>query len=199
MQRVIWRTERAQLRPSLARRAHRRPGPGPRAPRSVPAEFTSLVGRLPAPAAPCCLTTMDLLLLCILVLFCINKVNTPFKLNASPGDWMGDLARSFHLAWRNPGSRSDFNPELSLESPSLLFKIGFLPVAQVGFRTGPGAARPPPEQLKGPPWSAGQSVSQESDRRPCGPCQGCLQNRDLQRGQHREKGSLCFHSSVVLI
>lgn len=47
------------------------------------------------------------------------------------------------------------------------------------------------------PWSSGtaligQSVSQESDRRPCGPCQGCLQNRDLQRGQHREKGSLCF-------
>lgn len=35
---------------------------------------------------PCCLTTMDLLLLCILVLFCVNKVNTPFKLNTPPGD-----------------------------------------------------------------------------------------------------------------
>lgn len=61
--------------------------PGPRrSPRPVPAEFTSPVGRLPAPAAPRCLTTMDLLLLCILVLFCINKVNSPFKLNAPPGD-----------------------------------------------------------------------------------------------------------------
>lgn len=64
----------------------RRPGPARAAPRSVPAEFTSPVGRLPAPAAPRCLTTMDLLLLCILVLFCINKVNSPFKLNAPPGD-----------------------------------------------------------------------------------------------------------------
>ena len=61
-------------------------GLGPRARRLVPAGFTSRVGRLPAPEAPRCLTTIDLLLLGILVLFCINKVNTPFKLNAPPGD-----------------------------------------------------------------------------------------------------------------
>lgn len=61
-----------------------RPGRAPA--RSVPAEFTSLVGRLPEPAAPHCLTTTDLRLPSILVLFCINKVNTPFKLNAPPGD-----------------------------------------------------------------------------------------------------------------
>lgn len=84
MQRVIWWADRAQLRPSLARLAGP-PGAGLLL-AQVPAEFTSLVGRLPEPAAPHCLTTTDLRLPSILVLFCINKVNTPFKLNAPPGD-----------------------------------------------------------------------------------------------------------------
>lgn len=71
-------------------------GPGPCGPRgrrsAVPGRAE---GGQAASAArpPRCLTTMDLLLLCILVLFCVNKVNTPFKLNAPPGDWMPDLGR----------------------------------------------------------------------------------------------------------
>lgn len=67
--------------------------PRPAMPRSAGASRVQGGQAASAAQPPRCLTTMDLLLLCILVLFCVNKVNTPFKLNTPPGDWMPDLGR----------------------------------------------------------------------------------------------------------
>lgn len=186
----------------------------------------SPVGRLPAPAAPRCLTTMDLLLLCILVLFCINKVNTPFKLNAPPGDWVGDLASSLHLARGSPGFRSDFNLWLSLESLLLLISTELLEEVGRWLALWPRRGGRDPMEVLGAP--AAKPVCRHLPRgagriKACpGPARGCRQheslgdrpppaagvsgewqtvwwalprqplNRDLQRGQHHKKGSLCF-------
>lgn len=115
MQGASRRAWRAQRGSSPAR-----PGGALPAPQSLGASRVHVAGwaACQRQRAPRCLTTMDLLLLCILLLFCINKVNAPFKLNAPPGDCTADLASFLHLAGE-PGSSSDFNLWLGLDS--LLF------------------------------------------------------------------------------
>lgn len=184
--------------------------------RSVPAWFTRPVGRLPAPAAPRCLTTMDLLLLCILLLFCINKVNTPFKLNAPPGDWMADPASFPHLAGE-PGSSSDFNLWLGGRLGVLAFHSQWLPEGAGGswgsdppgtrttggdlgapcvhaspwragwIRVVPGSAGRHHPELPGPPCSVSPGVTASQPR---GPCRAASKTVRSEGGPHRDKGPL---------
>lgn len=209
-----------------ARRAQRgsspaRPGGALPAPQSLGASRVHVAGwaACQRQRAPRCLTTMDLLLLCILLLFCINKVNTPFKLNAPPGDCTADLASFLHLAGE-PGSSSDFN--LWLGWDSLLFAaskrlpegagrsgrsdppagtrrtLGRFEVcalqvrqgAQVGSRWCPGLRDATVGSSRVRPARCHRGVTAS---RPCGPCQAASKTaRSRAPPPHPvQKGSLC--------